>query len=49
MQCVSPSTVSGKLLDGTGDVAEQNVGGWIMMPKQHWDAVQRALDKENVK
>jgi hypothetical protein len=38
------TTVTGRVLDGTGQEVQQDVGGWIMMPPDHWDAVQRALE-----
>ena len=34
----------GRLLDGTGDVVTQDVGGWIFMPETHWLAVKKAAE-----
>lgn len=40
------TTVKGRYLDGTGNATEQNIGGWVAMPPEHWEAVQRALAKQ---
>lgn len=37
--------VQARQLGDDGDTVEQDVGGWIAMPRPHWDAVKRALDK----
>lgn len=37
-------TVTGRVLDGTGDTVQQQVGGWVMMPPDHWDAVKTDLE-----
>ena len=44
MEVVESAKVKGIVLDGTGDAVTQDVGGWGMMPKTHWQAVQRALE-----
>lgn len=45
MQVLSQTTVTGRVLDGSGDAVTQDIGGWVVMPTDHWDAVQRALKK----
>lgn len=37
-------TVAGRVMDGTGDAVKQDVGGWVMMPPDHWDSVKKALE-----
>lgn len=44
LEVVEPATVKGRLLDGSGDAVVQDVGGWILMPPEHWEAVKRALE-----
>ncbi len=39
-------TVRGDRLDNAG-VAEFDIGGWIAMPPEHWEAVKRSLEKGN--
>jgi hypothetical protein len=34
--------VPGERLDG-GGVVEHDVGGWVMMPPEHWAAVEKIL------
>lgn len=46
MQVLSQSTVTGRILDGDGAAVQQDVGGWVMMPIDHWDAAKRALEKD---
>jgi hypothetical protein len=31
----------------SGLIAPQDVAGWICMPEEHWDAVQRAMDAKD--
>ena len=45
MQVLDGITVQGRALDGSGDAVRQDVGGWIMMPPDHWAAIQRALER----
>jgi len=44
MQSLENKTLKGRALDGTGSAVKQDVGGWVFMPPDHWQAVQRALD-----
>jgi hypothetical protein len=44
LEILEPVKVRGKVLGETGDPVVQNVGGWVVMPPEHWDAVQRALN-----
>jgi len=37
--------VKARVLDGSGDAVKQDVGGWVMMPPEHWEAVKRKLEK----
>ncbi|MBE7558230.1 hypothetical protein HS125_04520 [bacterium] len=29
-----------------GDPARQDIGGWVVMPEEHWDALMRAIEKK---
>jgi hypothetical protein len=33
----------GRVVGSTGDPVMQDIGGWIVMPPEHWDAIERAL------
>jgi hypothetical protein len=52
MQALENVKVKGRVLNaggteaGVGDTVEQDVGGWIFMPQDHWDAVKRQLEKQ---
>ena len=37
--------LKGRVVDGSGDAVEQDVGGWLMMDPSHWEAVKRGLEK----
>lgn len=41
--------VNGRLMDDDGATVIQDVGGWVTMPPEHWEAVQRALEKATEK
>jgi len=45
LEVLENRTVKGRVLDGTGAAVTQDVGGWVMMPPDHWDAVKRALER----
>jgi hypothetical protein len=47
MTVLDSATVLGRYLDGTGGDAKQNIGGWVAMPPEHWEAIQRALTKQH--
>ena len=34
--------VKGRVMDGTGGAVEQDLGGWVAMPEEHFAALQRA-------
>ena len=34
-----------KTLDGQGNPVVQDVGGWVVMPLDHWTALKNALEK----
>lgn len=38
-------TVRGERLDGEPGSAPIDIGGWIAMPPEHWDAVKERLEK----
>lgn len=46
MEVLKNAKVTGRLIDGTGQAVTQDVGGWVMMPPEHWAAIRRALEKE---
>jgi hypothetical protein len=37
-------TLKGRVLDGKNDAVEQDVGGWIFMPNEHWEAIKKRLE-----
>jgi flagellar biosynthesis/type III secretory pathway ATPase len=43
LQVLENKTLKGRVLDGTGDAVDQDVGGWVAMPMDHWEAVKRNL------
>jgi len=45
MEVLENKTVNGRVMDGSGDAVEQDVGGWVLMPVSHWEAIKRQLDK----
>ena len=38
-------TVKGQIA-GSDEQVHQDIGGWIALPEDHWDALMRALDKK---
>ena len=42
LQILQNKKVTGRVLDGSGDAVDQDIGGWVAMPMGHWQAVQRA-------
>ncbi len=49
LQVLSQAKVKARLLDGSGDAVEQDIGGWICLPPDHWDAIKRALESTPTK
>jgi hypothetical protein len=45
MQATENQRLRGRTLAGDA-IAEQDVGGWIMMPPDHWDALRRRLQEQ---
>lgn len=44
LEILSTQTVVGRVLDGSNvEPVMQDVGGWIVMPREHWEAVERVL------
>ena len=46
LQVMENRTVLGKPLGGDGAAQKQDVGGWIMMPPDHWKVVKEELEKK---
>lgn len=46
IEILDAARVRGRVLDGTGDAVLQDVGGWVCMPPEHWEAVKRALEQK---
>jgi len=46
LEVLENTTVRGRVLDGSGDVVYQDVGGWIMMPPAHWETLKAELKLE---
>ena len=44
LEVLENATVKGKVLDGTADPVRQDIGGWVVMPQDHWNAVKRRLE-----
>jgi len=44
LQILSNSTVTGRRLDGQGGVTKQRIGGWVCMPPEHWEYIQKQLE-----
>ncbi len=42
LRVMENTTLSGERLDGAGP-AKQDVGGWIMMPPDHWAVLERII------
>lgn len=45
IQVLENAKVKGRAMDDTGAAVEQKIGGWVMMPPEHWEAVKRELEK----
>ena len=45
MQVMENVKVKGKTLGRDHDAVEQDVGGWVMMPKGHWDTIKPKLEE----
>ncbi len=45
MKALANQKIRGQVLDTPHDPIEQDCGGWIFMPPDHWDFVQKELDK----
>lgn len=45
LEVLENRSVKGRVLDGSGAAVQQDVGGWVMMPPDHWEAVKRRLEK----
>jgi hypothetical protein len=45
IQILDKATVTGRVLDGTGDAVKQDVGGWVVMPMDHFNALKSAAEK----
>lgn len=44
VQILENKKVKARVIDGSGDAVEQDVGGWIAMPFDHWEVVKRKLE-----
>ncbi len=42
MRAMENQTLDGERMDGAG-VVHQDVGGWVMMPPDHWAVIQKML------
>jgi len=45
MQVLENTKVEGRVLDGSGDTVTQEIGGWLVMPPSHFEALKRAAEK----
>ena len=46
VQVLQNKALKARTLDGSGDAVEQDLGGWIAMPSDHWAVVKKQLEKE---
>ena len=44
LEVLENKTVRARLLNGTGDAVQQDLGGWVAMPKKHWDRIKAVLE-----
>lgn len=42
---LSNARVQGRRLDGTGGVVSQRIGGWVAMPREHWEYIEKRLQE----
>ncbi len=47
MQALENSKIKGRAMDGSSDPVEQDAGGWIFMPQDHWEAIKRTLESKD--
>jgi hypothetical protein len=45
LEVLENQTIDGRVLDGSGEAVKQDIGGWVAMPADHWEAVKRRLEK----
>jgi hypothetical protein len=51
IECQEEVTVKARLLqdEGSGDVFDQDIGGWVMFHPDHWEALKREVKRLRVK
>ena len=45
LRVLENKVVKVRVLKGEGDPIAQDVGGWVAMPEEHWDAVKRKINE----
>ena len=45
MRVLENKVVKVRVLKGEGDPIAQDVGGWVAMPEEHWEAVKRKINE----
>ena len=43
LQILQNKKITGRVLDGSGAAVDQDIGGWVAMPMEHWEALVRSL------
>ena len=46
LQILENVQARGRLLGDDGGTVEQDIGGWVAMPQEHWEAIKRTLKGE---
>lgn len=46
LQVLENKTVKGRALEDNGSAVEQDIGGWVAMPPDHWETVKKELEKK---
>ena len=39
LQCLENVTILGRTIDGEQIIGKQKIGGWVLMPPEHWQVV----------
>ena len=45
MQVLENTKIRGRVIDGSGDAVEQEIGGWVVMPNSHFEAMKRSFEQ----
>ena len=48
LQILQNKKVTGRVLDGSGAAVDQDIGGWVAMPNEHWEMILRSIPVQQV-